>query len=34
MRAALDDVSLPATADQVIWTYLVNAANALVNVQP
>jgi len=34
MRAALDDISLTSTADQVIWTYLVNAANALVNVQP
>jgi hemoglobin len=31
MRAALDDVGLPAEADQVMWTYLVNAAEALVN---
>lgn len=31
MRAALDDVGLASDADQVMWTYLVNAANALVN---
>jgi hemoglobin len=31
MRASLDDVGLAADADEVIWTYLVNAANALVN---
>jgi hemoglobin len=32
MRAALDDVALPAAADQVLWTYLGTAADALVNV--
>jgi hemoglobin len=31
MRAALDDVGLPSDADQVMWTYLVNAAEALIN---
>jgi hemoglobin len=31
MRAALDDVELAPDADQVMWTYLVNAAEALVN---
>jgi hemoglobin len=31
MRAALDDVGLSPDADEVFWTYLVNAANALVN---
>jgi hemoglobin len=31
MRAALDDVGLAADADEVIWTYLVKAANALIN---
>jgi hemoglobin len=31
MRAALDDVALAPDADEVIWGYLVNAANALVN---
>lgn len=31
MRAALDDVGLPAAADQLMWTYLFNAAEALVN---
>jgi hemoglobin len=31
MRAALDDVDLPAAADEVIWDYLTTAANALVN---
>jgi hemoglobin len=31
MRAALDDVGLPPAADQVMWTYLANAAEALVN---
>jgi hemoglobin len=31
MRAALDDVGLEPAADQVMWTYLVNAAHALVN---
>jgi hemoglobin len=31
MRAALDDVELPTAADQVMWTYLSNAATALVN---
>jgi hemoglobin len=31
MRAALDDVGLPHGADQVIWSYLSSAADALVN---
>jgi hemoglobin len=31
MRAALDDVALPAAADEVMWTYLRNAADALIN---
>jgi hemoglobin len=31
MRAALDDVALPAGADQVMWSYLTSAAEALVN---
>ena len=31
MRAALDDVELDPAADEVIWTYLHAAANALVN---
>jgi hemoglobin len=31
MRAALDDVDLPAGSDQVIWSYLSSAAAALVN---
>jgi hemoglobin len=34
MRAALDDVALPAGADLVIWTYLTTAADALVNSPP
>jgi hemoglobin len=34
MRAALDDVGLPPAADQVIWTYLTTAADALVNTPP
>jgi hemoglobin len=33
MREALDDVGLPPAADQVMWTYLENAAEALVNVR-
>jgi hemoglobin len=31
MRAALDDVALAPGADQVIWSYLTSAADALVN---
>jgi hemoglobin len=31
MRAALDDLALPQGADQVLWSYLTNAADALVN---
>jgi hemoglobin len=31
MRAALDDVELAPGADQVIWSYLTSAAEALVN---
>jgi hemoglobin len=31
MRAALDDVALPEEADQIIWSYLTNAADVLVN---
>jgi hemoglobin len=31
MRAALDDVALPADADQVMWAYMTTAAEALVN---
>jgi hemoglobin len=31
MRAALDDVALSNGADQVIWSYLTSAADALVN---
>jgi hemoglobin len=33
MRAALDDVALPAGPDQVMWSYLTNAAQALVNAE-
>jgi hemoglobin len=32
MRAALDDVAMAPAADQVMWTYLSTAADALVNV--
>jgi hemoglobin len=31
MRAALDDVALPEEADRIIWSYLTNAADVLVN---
>jgi truncated hemoglobin YjbI len=31
MRAALDDVSLPADADEEVWAYLQTAAHMLVN---
>jgi hemoglobin len=31
MRAALDDVELAPGADEVIWTYLRSAADALIN---
>jgi truncated hemoglobin YjbI len=33
MRAALDDIAMPEEADQVIWSYLVNAADVLVNTE-
>jgi hemoglobin len=31
MRSALDDVGLEPAADQVLWSYLASAADALVN---
>ncbi|HWA64831.1 MAG TPA: globin [Mycobacteriales bacterium] len=31
MRASLDDVALPAEADEILWSYLTNAADVLVN---
>jgi hemoglobin len=31
MRAALDDIALPEEADQILWSYLTNAADVLVN---
>jgi hemoglobin len=31
MRAAMDEVGFAPAADQVLWDYLTNAANALVN---
>ncbi|MQA80636.1 MAG: globin [Streptosporangiales bacterium] len=33
MRAALDDVGLPPDRDQQLWTYLVMAAESLINVE-
>jgi hemoglobin len=33
MRAALDEVGLSPDADEVMWTYLVNAAKALINTE-
>jgi len=33
MRAALDDVGLAPANDQVLWSYLTTAADALVNVR-
>jgi hemoglobin len=34
MRAALDEVELPAAADERLWRYLVTAAHSLVNTEP
>jgi hemoglobin len=31
MRAAVDDLALPADLDAMLWDYLVNAAHSLVN---
>jgi hemoglobin len=34
MRAALDEIGLPAEADTVLWDYLTVAAEMLVNTEP
>jgi hypothetical protein len=31
MRAALDDLELPASADETLWSYLARGADVFVN---
>jgi hemoglobin len=34
MRAAIDELGLPEQLDQMLWDYLVTAANSLINKMP